>query len=161
MTTTIRHVEVERCRAAVPAVAIGTACVVAGGLVAAFSAPMDIDHGSWVAAFLVLIGGVAQIALGAGQAWLAERAPRRRTIAAQEWSWNLGGVAVLAGTLVSLPVLTSIGGLSIAISLALFANGTRSRSDELRKLVLLYRCVVVFVLASIPVGIALAWLRHG
>ena len=48
-------------------VAAGSSCVVVGGLVAAATGPTGFEDGSWVAAYLVLVGGVAQIALGVGQ----------------------------------------------------------------------------------------------
>lgn len=54
----------ERWRAASVLVSIGSACVVAGGLVAAVTGPTDFDHRSWLSVYLVLVGGVAQIALG-------------------------------------------------------------------------------------------------
>src|SRR3546814_20131767 len=52
------------------------------------SSDLGFEHGSWLAAYLVLVGGVAQIALGGGQAWLADRVPRARTTRTEAWSWN-------------------------------------------------------------------------
>lgn len=86
------------CSAALPFVVLGAACVVAGGLVAAAVAMAPSQLGSWAAAYLVLVGGVAQVALGAGQALLASRPPGRRAVAAGVAGWNAGNGAVLAGT---------------------------------------------------------------
>src|SRR5664280_2796146 len=66
--------------AALPFAAVGAACIVAGGLVAAVSAPAPSEHASWAAAYLVLVVGVAQAALGVGQALLALRVPSRRNV---------------------------------------------------------------------------------
>ena len=51
--------------------AVALLCVVAGGLVAAVTGPLRLEHGSWAAAYLVLVGGVAQGALGIAQYFLA------------------------------------------------------------------------------------------
>src|SRR5579875_3107512 len=93
-----------------PFAAFGTACVIAGGLVAAATAPAPSGHGSWAAAYLVLVGGVAQVALGAGQALLAPRSPSRRLVAAEFAGWNAGNAAVLAGTLAGVTPLVDAGG---------------------------------------------------
>src|SRR5664280_1572278 len=45
--------------AALPFAAVGAACIVAGGLVAAVSAPAPSEHASWAAAYLVLVVGAA------------------------------------------------------------------------------------------------------
>ena len=44
--------------------ATGICSVALGGLVAAVAQPLDLAHGSWLAAYLVLVGGVAQGAMG-------------------------------------------------------------------------------------------------
>ena len=43
-----------------PFLLIGSLCTIAGGLVAAVTRPTGFVLGSWTAAFLVLVGGVAQ-----------------------------------------------------------------------------------------------------
>ena len=48
------------------------------------------EHGSWLAAFLVLVAGVAQIALAVGQAMLAPRPPSSRTLVTELIAWNEG-----------------------------------------------------------------------
>jgi hypothetical protein len=39
---------------------VGASCVVLGGLVAAFTGPLQLTDGSWLAAYLVLVCGEAQ-----------------------------------------------------------------------------------------------------
>jgi hypothetical protein len=152
---------IERWRPARTFVVIGSIFVVAGGLVAAVSGPTSFERGSWLAAYLVLVGGVAQIVLGAGQAWLADRVPPDRSTRFEAWSWNAGVATVVIGTLASMPVLTSLGGLASAAALWLFLAGVRTVRPASRVVALLYRGVAAIVLVSIPVGIALAWTRHG
>lgn len=151
----------ERWRAASVFVIVGSTCVVAGGLVAAVTGPTDFEHGSWLAAYLVLVGGVAQIVLGAGQAWLARRAPPARSTRSEALSWNIGAVAVVLGTLWSEPALTTAGGTASMVALGLFVAGVRRVRPSSRRVGLLYRGIVGIVLVSVPVGVVLAWIRHG
>lgn len=151
----------ERWRAASTFVVIGATCIVAGGLVAAATGPTGFDHGSWLAAYLVLVSGVAQIALAGGQAWLARRVPPPRWTRVEAWSWNVGAGLVVLGTLSSLPIVTSVGGFLSAVALALFVGGVREVRPGQRRLGLLYRSIAAVVLLSIPVGLVLAWVRHG
>lgn len=162
MTDNTGHAELaERWRAASVFVIVGSACVVAGGLVAAVTGPTDFEHGSWLAAYLVLVGGVAQIVLGAGQAWLARQVPPARSTRSEAWSWNIGAVAVVSGTLLSEPTLTTVGGTVLMLALVLFVAGVRRMRPSSRRVGLLYRGVVGVVLVSIPIGVVLAWTRHG
>ena len=91
-------------RAARPFVGIGAVLITAGGLVAAITHPTDFELGSWLAAYLVLVGGVAQIALGLGQSWLAEQTPRPATVRAEVASWNVAVAATIVGSLASAPL---------------------------------------------------------
>lgn len=140
--------------------ALGAFGVVAGGIVAAVTGPTDFERGSWVAAYLVLVVGVAQIALGAGLVWLPGSVPpsSRRLLLAL--GWNLAAIAVITGTLVSAPVLTSIGGVITAAALVGFALAVGTSRPELSGWTWLYRALVLFVLLSTPVGLLLAWMRR-
>lgn len=144
-----------------PFLAIGSVCTIAGGLVAAVTHPTGFELGSWLAAFLVLVGGVAQIALGVGQAWLSEDAPRPTQVRAEVTTWNLGVTATVVGTLVSAPIITTLGGLASALALGLFLGGVRKSGSGSRSPLVLYRGFATIVLVSTPVGLALAWIRHG
>lgn len=111
--------------AAAPFVTLGTGCVVAGGLVAAATAPTPTTHASWAAAYLVLVAGVAQVALGLGQAVLTPQAPSRGRVAARLATWNAGNAAVLGGTLAGVLPLVDLGGALLVIGLALLAPAVR------------------------------------
>ena len=151
---------VARWPAARPFVVIGCTSIVAGGVVAAVTRPIGFELGSWLAAFLVLVGGVAQIALGAGQAWMAGTPPRPATVAIETVAWNLGIVATIVGSIASAPIVTAAGAVAVVAGLVLFLRGVQDATGP-RGPRLLYRGVIVVVLISTPIGLVLAWTRHG
>jgi hypothetical protein len=139
----------------------GGASVVAGGMVAAVTGPTRWSNGSWVAAFLVLVAGVAQLAIGAGQAHLARRPPSVTFVTGQCLMWNTGCALVIAGTLVSSPVTVSAGTAPMAGAIAMAVVASRGSWRGQRTADLLwYRLLLLIVLASMPIGVALAWARH-
>ena len=142
-------------------VSIGTALVVAGGLVAAVTGPTGWDDGSWVAAYLVLVGGVVQIALGTTQTVIGRAAPRRGAIRLELIAWNLGVVATIAGTLIGASLLSTIGGVATASALIAFLSVRTRITDPVDWIAIGHRSLAVMVLVSIPVGVTLAWIRHG
>jgi hypothetical protein len=142
--------------AALPFVVLGSACIVAGGLVSAVTAMAPSEHGSWAAAYLVLVAGVAQIGLGAAQAALAPRAPSRRLIAAEVALWNLGNAAVMAGTLAGRLWLVDVGGGVLVVALAAFGYAVRGAGQRGGWLLAAFRLLVAVLLVSIPVGLWLA-----
>lgn len=149
----------QRWRPSVPLLATGTVAIVAGGMAAAVTGPTDWSHGSWVAAFLVLVAGVAQIGLGAGQAQLAPAVATIRLAAVECVLWNVGCVAVVAGTLLSAPIAVTIGSAPLVAALAMATFAVRGAGRQ-RLLLALYRALLVVLLVSIPVGSALAWSRR-
>lgn len=140
---------------------VGSICIVAGGLMAAVTRPSGFQLGSWVAAYLVLVGGVAQIALAAGQAWLADERPHQTAIRAELATWNIGVVATIAGTLLSAPIVTTFGGIMSIGALSLFLAGVRNARSGPQRIRVVYAVLIVIILVSTPVGLSLAWLRHG
>lgn len=148
--------------AARPFVLVGVVATIAGGLVAAVTRPAGFAAGSWLAAYLVLVVGVAQIALGMGQAALATSPPTPRRRAIELWGWNGGAVVVVAGTLASAPALTTLGTLAVVAASWEFLVGIRVPTPHpARWFIASYRVVVLVIIVSAPVGIALAWARHG
>lgn len=145
--------------AAAPFAAAGAACVVAGGLVAAATALAPSQLASWATAYLVLVGGVAQAALGTGQALLTARPPGRPGIAAELAAWNAGNGAVLAGTLMGASWLADVGGVLLAAVLALMIAATRGAGRPPAWPLHLYRALAALVLVSIPAGLIISGLR--
>ena len=139
-------------------IATGFGAVVLGGLVAAVTRPLDWEYGSWVAAFLVLVCGVAQVAMGESR----KRQPSaRRRPSRSGWTqwgcWNSGGVAIIVGTLVARPWLVDLGSvlLFVALALALDATRTGERGDS-RLWFATYRVVLLVLAISIPIGMVLS-----
>jgi hypothetical protein len=87
-------VDSQRWRSNVSLLAAGGAAIVAGGLIAAVTGPTEWGHGSWVAAFLVLVGGVAQVGMGLAQAAFDGAAPSARFVSVECALWSSGSVAV-------------------------------------------------------------------
>jgi len=134
-------------------------CVVGGGLVAAVTGPLHLEHGSWAAAYLVLVGGVAQGALGAGQYFLA---PQRFTgwkVVAELVAWNSASAAVIGGTLIGNPWVVDAGGGLLVASLALMFQTVRGPGAQPRWALWGYRALLVVMGVSIPIGLLLAHLR--
>ena len=138
--------------------AAGAAMVVAGGIVAAINSPAPFAHGSWLAAYLVLVAGAAQIGLGAGRAALPLPACGSRAARAELWLWNAGNVAVVAGVFLDAPAIVVAGSVALLAALASFAAGTRGA----RSLgVAVYRLAIVVLATSVFVGCALAGAAPG
>lgn len=145
----------EMWRPTLPLVVIGGACIVAGGLVAAFSASSPSENASWSAAYLVLVAGVAQVGLAAGQAMLAARPLTVRWAAAELAGWNGGNAAVIAGTLTGSVPLVDAGGALLVVALALVIIAARGNRPG-NWVVYGFRGLVLVLLVSIPVGLVLA-----
>lgn len=136
--------------------AAGGTMIVAGGLVAAINSAAPFAHGSWLAAYLVLVGGVAQLLLGVG--CLGLPAPRlsarlRRT---QLGLWNVGNAAVAGGVLGDLVGLVVGGSLVLLGALAGFALGAGPASSNARGRLILYRVAILGLGVSVVIGSVLA-----
>lgn len=140
---------------------IGAAGVVAGGLVAAVTNPLKLEHGSWVAAYLVLVVGVAQIGLGILQERLVAAPTSARMRASQLVTWNVGNAAVIGGTVAAAPFVVDAGGVLLVAALALFLAAQRGQplpAGPHRTAAWVFRGLVLLLLVSIPVGLTLAHL---
>jgi hypothetical protein len=145
-------------------VVIGGCAIVLGGLTAAATGPLDIDSGSWLAAYLVLVCGAAQYAIG--------RVPGRIGAPAMSgprgWStlacWNLGNAAVIGGTLAATPIVVDIGAGALVAALV-FAwlqvqqVGVGGRRVP-RAAPWTYRLALTGLLVGSVVGMVLAHVRH-
>ena len=121
------------------------------GVVAAAVAHGPTEHEVWAVAYLVLVPGVCQIALGVGQAVLAREEPATPTLTGQLLAFNVGSGLVIGGTVTDHPVITYVGSLLLVISLAMFI--ILARGVRLRALRWIYRVLVAIVLVSIPIGL--------
>ena len=132
----------------------GVVQIVAGGLVAAASGPLDVEKGSWLAAYLVLVGGVAQCAFG--QCSFAHGASAQLS-SAQFGLWNIGNLLVVIGTLATVPYVVDVGGVLLLPALLLAVRATIGATS--RALLWAYRAVLLVLAVSIPIGLVLAHLR--
>lgn len=135
----------------------GLATVVLGGLVAAASGPAGWTKGSWAAAYLVLVTGVAQFGFGAGQAMLAAEPPSAGEVLAEFACWNLGSLLVVVGQLLGSVWAVVVGSVLLVVALLLFLLAVRGTPRT--AWVLGYLGLVALLLVSIPVGVALSMLR--
>lgn len=143
---------------------LGSCCVVLGGLVAAVTEPLSLPHGSWAAAYLVLVGGVAQYAMGHDRRQPARR-PAHRSGWLQLGMWNAGNALVIGGTLTGTPPLVDAGSILLVIGLVIafrITTGTTATARDGRRNLstLAYRIVLLVLTISIPIGIVLSHLRH-
>lgn len=141
-------------------VVVGVFAIIGGGLVAAVTGPLGFASGSWAAAYLVLVAGVAQATLGGGQAMLAATAPSGRRRGWQLLCYNAGNVAVLAGTLTGAVAVVMAGGTMLFGALVLFLTAV-PRGHTRGWAMTIYRGLTVVLAVSIPVGLVLSALRHG
>jgi hypothetical protein len=141
----------------VPFLVIGSLSVVAGGLVAAVSRPTGFGLGPWLAAFLVLVAGVAQISLGVGQAWLTTQRPRPSTVRTELWAWNAGVVGTIVGTIGEMPLLTTVGGIATIVALAGFLAAVGRTAAGPRWARTTYVVGAGLLLVSTLIGLGLAW----
>ncbi|WP_349897465.1 hypothetical protein [Parafrigoribacterium soli] len=137
---------------------LGVVAIIGGGLLSAVTASVTNRQLAWLVAYLVLVVGIAQIGLGAGQAWLARRSPAASTMWGQFVLFLLGNAGVAIGTMLAIPVLVDVGGALLVAALALFLAAVvrSSRGGWLRWL---YLALVATLLVSIPIGLLLAQLR--
>ena len=146
-------------RADLPFRLLALVWVIAGGLTAAVTGPLGLEHGSWSAAFQVLVGGVLLGVLGIAQYGLAARAPGRAVLLAELLAWNLGGLAVIGGTVLGAPLLVDAGGALLVVTMVLMLRAVGRRAQGPAWLLWVFRAALVLTAVSIPVGLVLAHLR--
>lgn len=147
----------DRLTAALPFVLVALLAIVGGGLVAAIVAHAPSRPLVWMVAYLVLVAGVAQAALGVGQAWLALRAPSVRRATAQCLLFNLGNAGVIAGTLCASSLLAGSGTVAFVAALLLFLHGTRGARAGWARVI--YRGLLALVATGAAIGLLLSVLR--
>lgn len=138
-------------------IALGWVAIVLGGLVAAVTGPLDWAKGSWAAAYLVLVVGVAQYVMGR----MRPAGPRPdRQGWAQVAGWDLGSLLVIGGTLAATPALVTVGSALLAVALALALLADLRAPERARTWVTWgYGAMLIVLLVSIPVGTVLSHLR--
>ena len=143
---------------AAPFSVLGIAAVVGGGALAAAIAHRPTQGLVWLVAYLVLVVGVAQYLLGAGQAVLAPSAPPAGVLWGQWVLLNLGHLGVIKGRLGEHFGLVLAGTFAYAAALLWLVRSVRGAPGSRR--LWLYRLFALFLLLSSLTGVALTALRR-
>lgn len=135
--------------------------IVLGGLISAFSARKPTRFTSWVSAYLVLVVGVIQ--LGLVTMWHQLGQPENAIALAAFLFYNLGNLGVITGTMSKktlsyYPVLVNLGGILIALAMALLLLAIRSLSFS--GALVVFVVLAVIILVSMPIGLVLSSKRH-
>ncbi|TSD99322.1 hypothetical protein FOS14_13320 [Skermania sp. ID1734] len=139
--------------ASVPFAAVGSLAIIAGGLVAAATAHAPTEHGTWAAAYLVLVVGVCQLAISAALALLVPDLPIRGVATAALVMFNAANAGVVVGTTTSWNWLLAAGSVLLLAALAALAFSVRgaNRGWPLHA----YYAVIVVLAVSVPIGLIL------
>jgi hypothetical protein len=148
-------------REALPFGVAAGALVVAGGLVSAVDSAAPFENGSWLAAYLVLVGGVSQVVLSVGALALRGPAPADRTAVGRLALWNAGSLAVPAGVLAGAAGLVTAGSAVMLWSLVLFGLEARGAPGRVRRAAFAYLVIAASLAASVVVGSAIAGAAPG
>jgi hypothetical protein len=137
----------------------GVAWLAASIGVAVWELAGHVSHGWWLVSFLGLVGGVAQLLLGAGGRGPAGAGwPRHRAAL-----WNAGTVLVPLGVLADARIAVVLGGALLIVALGGSARGLlaarRAGTGDASRRHLAYAALLLLLGASVVVGIALAWDR--
>lgn len=135
--------------------ASAAALIVAGGLAAAVNSASPFAHGSWLAAYLVLVGGASQVALGLAPLALPVAPPSQRLVRSQLVLWNAGALIVPAGVLVGSLAVVAVGSAALLAALACFVAGAQPTGADRPGRVLAYRALVAVLGTSVLVGCGL------
>ena len=130
--------------------------IVAGGLVAAVNGAAPFARGSWLAAYLVLVGGVSQAALGVGALWLRRPLPSAHVRGAQLLLWNAGGLTVPAGVLAGATAIVWAGSAVLLAALACFAANAVTAPPRADRPTVVYGGLIGALASSVAAGCALA-----
>jgi len=141
-----------------PFAILGTVAIVGGSLLSAALAPTASYHSSWAVAYIVLVAGVAQVALGVGQTAVTDGRVSVGTVTVQAVLWNLGAIATVAATIGDIPVLLYLASAAQAATIVLFLVATRHGRSGVTLLTL--RVLSALLLVSIPTGIVLQAITH-
>ncbi len=142
----------------------GASFLLGGAGVAAWNSAHRVDHGWWLASFLVLVGGIAQVLLGAGQRTVAQPrslAQAHRAMIRQASLWNAGTLLVPLGVMtdVRLPVVAGSGALMAALARLAVAlrYADPPPGERVERVRASFVSLLLFLAVSVLVGTILAW----
>ena len=148
----------ERLSAAIPFLIVAALAIVGGGLVAAAVAHAPSQPLIWMVAYLVLVVGTAQAALGMAQAYLSLSPPSPTFRMTEFVLFNAGNISVIGGTLCSSWPVVLAGTALFSTALAMFLYSSwKSRGGWL---IHVYRLLLTILFAGAAVGLVLSAVRH-
>ncbi|MEO6795319.1 MAG: hypothetical protein ABI253_12925 [Mycobacterium sp.] len=151
----------DRRAAFTPFAVAGVGAIVAGGvLAAAIAAPSPTRHGVWAVAYLVLVLGVGQLIIGAGQVLLVPEPPTRRMAAVTAAAFNVSGAAIVLGVVTGYLVVFDVGSALLFVVLAGWLYGVR-RSTRRGWTLVAYRLFITALIVSIPIGMLITTVGRG
>lgn len=147
-----------RVSAAMPFLIVATLAMVGAGGLAAATAHAPTQPLVWMVAYLVLVAGVAQAALGSAQAWFSVTPPSLSFRNSEFALFNAGNIGVIVGTLGSAWIAVLVGTLLFTAALAMFLHSSsKSRAGWPSWL---YRVLLAILFAGSVVGLLLSAARH-
>lgn len=155
--TTLPAANDPRVVAALPFVVTATLAQLGAGILAATTAHAPNRNVLWTVAFLILVVGMAQFVLGAGQAIMRRQPPGTRSLTLQWLLFNGGSAAVIAGTICDVFPLVATGTMAFLLSLLMFHLAVRNVTQ--RWLLLAYQLVLAIAATGASIGLVLAWFR--
>lgn len=138
-------------------IALGYVAIFLGGLIAAVTAPLDLEKGSWLAAYLILVAGLAQLLLSHQAQILHASIPSVRDSWTELSLFVAGNAAVIIGSLLALPLLVDFGGIALIGALVLALRAAAGAQNTWRAWA--FRVFYAAVIISVPIGLVLAHLR--
>ena len=145
-------------RADKPFVVLGWAAIVVAGVLGAAMASWPSRLLVWAMAYLILVVGVGQYALGVGQARLGKRPPAAVTLWGQWLLLNAGHAGVMGGTLFGRFAVVSVATVPYVLALLWFA--LRVHPQDGGRPLLAYRALLLLLLRSALTGVWLSSLSH-
>lgn len=134
--------------------ATGAVAIIVAGALSAALAHAPTRAAMWLTAYLVLVVGVAQLALGVGQARLALRPPPAMLLGSQWLLFNGANALVVGGRLMARADAVVAGTVLLALALGLFLRGVRGAGGDW--LLWVYRLLVALLACSALVGVGLS-----
>lgn len=145
-----------RLRTAWAFLAVALLAMLVAGFAAAATAHTPTRHIMWMVAYLVLVVGLIQAALGLGQSMLSTQLPSRHLVIGECVLFNSGNAGVIMGTLLAWPALVAVGTVIFATSLLLFLLGIRRARGWPAHV---FRGLLLLACASAIVGVSLSFMR--
>jgi hypothetical protein len=145
--------------ASAPFIVLSWLAIVAAGLVGAAIADHPTKYLVWMIAYLVLVVGASQHAIGFGVVRYAAKPPQPKTVWTQWVLLNIGHAGVIAGTLAGLFPLVAAATVPYFVAVAWLGLCARPKAPQAG--LIWYRVMIVVLLASSIVGTVLSHVAHG